>query len=56
MRGLEGALLRTKEALRLVIGVELLQRSIAVEVEREAVVPIGGAKKVVKDGYEKRRL
>ena len=45
MRGLEGALLRTREALRLVIGVELLQRSIAVEVEREAVVPIGYGKR-----------
>ena len=45
MRGLEGALLRTKEALRLVIGLELLQRSIAVEVEREAVVPIGCGKR-----------
>jgi transcription antitermination factor NusG len=41
MRGLEGALLRAKDTLRLVIGVELLQRSIAVEVEREAVVPVG---------------
>jgi transcription antitermination factor NusG len=41
MRGLEGSLRRTKDALRLVIGVELLQRSIAVEVERDAVVPIG---------------
>ena len=41
MRGLEGALLRTRQTLRLVIGVELLQRSIAVEVEREAIVPIG---------------
>ena len=40
MRGLEGTLLRTKDALCLVIGVELLQRSIAVQVERDAVVPI----------------
>ena len=39
LRGIEGTLLRTKDALRLVIGVELLQRSIAVEVDREAVVP-----------------
>jgi transcription antitermination factor NusG len=39
MRGLEGTLLRTKDAMRLVIGVELLQRSIAVELDREAVVP-----------------
>jgi len=41
MRGLEGTLLRTKDALRLVIGVELLQRSMAVEVDREAIEPIG---------------
>ena len=40
MRGLEGTLLRTKDAFSLVIGVELLQRSIAVQVEREAVVPV----------------
>ena len=39
MRGIEGKLLRTKDALRLVISVELLQRSIAVEVDREAVAP-----------------
>ena len=32
MRGLEGTLLRTKDTMHLVIGVELLQRSIAVEV------------------------
>jgi len=41
MRGLEGTLLRTKDALHLVIGVELLQRSIAVQVDREAVTPHG---------------
>lgn len=45
MRGLEGVLLRTKDAFRLVIGVELLQRSIVAEVEREAVVPIGHGKR-----------
>lgn len=45
MRGLEGTLLRTKDALRLVMGVELLHRSIAVEVEQEAVVPIGCGRK-----------
>jgi transcription antitermination factor NusG len=39
MRGVEGTLLRTKGALRLVIGVELLQRAIAVELDREEVVP-----------------
>ena len=40
MRGLEGTLLRTKDTLRLVIGVELLQRSMAVELDREAIEPI----------------
>jgi transcription antitermination factor NusG len=40
MRGLEGTLLRTKDALRLVIGVEMLQRSMAVELDREAIEPI----------------
>jgi len=39
MRGLEGTLLRTKGALRLVIGVELLQRAMAVELDREEIVP-----------------
>ncbi len=39
MRGLSGTLLRTKEGLRLVIGVDLLQRSVAVEVDRAWVVP-----------------
>jgi transcription antitermination factor NusG len=50
MRGLEGTLLRTKDAARLVISVELLQRSIAVELDREAIVPkaiVPKAKKVV---------
>jgi transcription antitermination factor NusG len=40
MRGLEGTLLRTKDGLRLVISVELLQRSIAVELDQESVVPV----------------
>ena len=39
MRGMEGTLLRTKDSLRLVIGVELLQRSIAVQVDRDVVAP-----------------
>jgi transcription antitermination factor NusG len=43
MQGLEGTLLRTKDSARLVISVELLQRSISVELDREIVVP----KKVV---------
>jgi len=39
MRGLEGTLLRTKDTMHLVIGVELLQRAVAVEVDRDAIVP-----------------
>ncbi|HSP70100.1 MAG TPA: transcription termination/antitermination NusG family protein [Bryobacteraceae bacterium] len=40
LRGLEGTLLRTKDALRLVIGVELLQRSMAVELDRTVIGPV----------------
>jgi hypothetical protein len=43
MRGLEGTLLRIKDALRLVISVESLQRSVAVEVDRDAIVPARAA-------------
>lgn len=39
LRGLEGTLLREKDSFRLVIGVELLQRSIAAELEAEMVSP-----------------
>jgi transcription antitermination factor NusG len=38
LRGLCGALVREKDCLRVVLNVELLQRSIALEVDREAVV------------------
>jgi transcriptional antiterminator NusG len=46
LRGLEGTLLREKTSkatgsLRLVIGVELLRRSVAVELEPDMVVPAG---------------
>jgi hypothetical protein len=40
LRGVEGVLLKEKESLRLVLGVELLQRSIAVELEPESIVPL----------------
>lgn len=43
LRGVEGTLLREKDSLRLVLGVELLQRSIAVELEPESVVPLRAA-------------
>ena len=40
LRGTEGTLLQEKSSLHLVIGVELLQRSIAVELDPEMVVPV----------------
>jgi transcription antitermination factor NusG len=45
LRGLEGTLLKEPDSVRLVISVELLQRSIAVEVEPDTIVPariVGG--------------
>jgi transcription antitermination factor NusG len=40
LRGLEGTLLRGTEGTRLVVGVELLQRSVAAEVDPEMVTPL----------------
>jgi transcription antitermination factor NusG len=40
MRGLTGILLRIRDEFRLVISVTLLQRSVAVEIDREAVRPL----------------
>jgi transcription antitermination factor NusG len=42
LRGLEGTLLRNSDSSRLVVSVEMLQRSIAAEVDPCAVVPIRG--------------
>ncbi len=42
LRELEGILLQTKGAHRLVLSVSLLQRSVAVEVDRDSVVPVTG--------------
>ncbi len=39
LRGIEGILLREKTGFRLVLGVEMLQRSVAVEVEPGMVTP-----------------
>jgi transcription antitermination factor NusG len=41
LRGLEGALIREKDSFRLVIGIQLLQRSIAAELEAGMISPIG---------------
>jgi transcription antitermination factor NusG len=40
LRGLEGTLLRSDGSARLVVSVELLQRSIAAEVEPDTIVPL----------------
>jgi transcription antitermination factor NusG len=40
LRGLEGALLGIKGVWRVVVSVELLQRSVAVEIDRDQVFPI----------------
>jgi len=39
LRGIEGTLLREKSALRFVVAVELLRRSLAVDVEAEMIAP-----------------
>jgi hypothetical protein len=40
LRDLEGILLQTKGTDRLVLSVSLLQRSLAVEIDRDCVAPI----------------
>ncbi len=40
LRGVEGTLLEQRDCLRLVIGFEMLQRSVAVEVSPEMIVPL----------------
>ena len=43
LRGIEGTLLREKDVLRLIIGVELLQRSVAVEIDADWIAPAGAS-------------
>ncbi len=40
MKDIEGILVREKDALRLVVSVEMLQRSVAVEVDRQMIEPL----------------
>ncbi len=42
MAGVEGILLEVRDACRLVVGIELFQRSVSVQVYRESVVPVRG--------------
>jgi transcription antitermination factor NusG len=39
LKGVEGTLIREKDGFQLVIGVELLQRSIAVQLDADSIVP-----------------
>lgn len=41
--GLEGILVRSKDYWRVVVSVELLQRSVAVEIDRHVIAPLAGA-------------
>jgi transcription termination/antitermination protein NusG len=43
LAGLEGVLIREKDALRVVISVELLRRAVAVEIDRDMVRAVAGA-------------
>ncbi len=47
LQGLSGALIREKDRWRVVVNVELLQRSVAVELDREALTPIHDLRKPI---------
>ncbi|MGJ5813775.1 transcription termination/antitermination protein NusG [Paludibaculum fermentans] len=42
MAGVEGILLEVRDACRLVVAIDLFQRSVAVQLHRESVVPVRG--------------
>lgn len=44
LTGLEGILLQVKNSWRIVLSVELLRRSVAVEIDRASVIPVAPAK------------
>jgi len=43
LAGLEGVLLREKDALRVIVSVELLHRAVAVEIDRDMIRAVEGA-------------
>jgi transcription antitermination factor NusG len=55
LRGVEGTLLQERDLLRLVIGVEILQRSVAVEVSPEMIIPLRSAAPVRFENLERTR-
>jgi len=50
LRGLEGLLLRKKNWCKLLLSVEMLQRSVAVEVDATMVQRVGGRSQVLEPG------
>ena len=48
LRDMEGILLQTKGSHRLVLSVSLLQRSVAVEVDRDCITPVNSQRRSVK--------
>lgn len=47
LRGVEGVLLQIKNRDRIIVSLSLLQRSVAVELDRAAIIPIGAPRKPV---------
>ncbi|MFB3828578.1 MAG: transcription termination/antitermination protein NusG [Bryobacteraceae bacterium] len=56
LAGQEGILLRVKDSLRLVVSLTLLQRSVAVEVDRDWVRPLGSQAQIIGALYHQFRL
>ena len=52
LRGLEGILLQVKGSHRLVLSVSLLQRSVAVEVDRDSVTPVHSRQRASKPVFQ----
>jgi transcription antitermination factor NusG len=55
LKGVEGTLLQQKDCLRLVIGVEILQRSVAVELSPEMIFPLRSGAPVRFENVERTR-
>ena len=56
LQGLEGVLIQFKGNHRLVLSVSLLQRSVALEIDRSCVTPIGAARATVLSAIRSHRL
>ena len=47
LRGLEGVIVQVKKNHHLIISVQLLQRCVSVEIDRDSVTPVGERRAVV---------